>query len=118
MPALKLFRPFATSPIIAEKRLPPNRSSRMIAKIRICQRLKPPICSLQNDLVALLVFLVAAFQLELQRLFVERVEQARGLQIVDSWEVAARPKAELRKEFRGCRIEQRASRTPTPSCGA
>jgi hypothetical protein len=30
-----------------EKRLPPKTSSRMIAKIRICQRLKPPMRKLR-----------------------------------------------------------------------
>src|SRR3954451_2956659 len=105
MPCLKLFRPFATSPIIEEKRFPPNSSRRMIAKIRMCQMLKPPMG--RTPLAAYLVALVFAFQLKLEDGLVERVQKSRGLQIVDSRQIAPRHEAEVGQEFLGRRIEQR-----------
>ena len=72
MPCLKLLRPFATSPIIDEKRFPPNNRRRMIARIRICQMLRPPMGS--TPLAAYLVRLVFAFQLKLEDGLVERVQ--------------------------------------------
>ena len=52
--------------------------------------------------VGLLVFLVAAFQLQSSSAsiaFVERVEQPGGLQIVDARQVAARDEAEVGEEL-------------------
>src|SRR4051794_28476803 len=97
MPCLKLLRPLATSPIMFEKRLPPNNSNTTIAKIKICQMLKPPMGVTPSGVY--LVRLFGGFQLKLEDALVERIEQAGGFQIVDSGQVAARSEPEMREEL-------------------
>src|SRR5687768_5155234 len=112
MPCLKLFRPLATSPIIAEKRFPPNSSRMMIARIRICQKLNEPMG--ETPLGRLLVLLFLAFQLELieslEDTLVQRVEQARGLEVVDSRKILAGTQPEVGEKLLRRRIKQRSAR--------
>src|SRR5947209_9621986 len=115
MPCLKLLRPLATSPIIDEKRFPPNKSSRMIARIRICQMLRPPIT--ETPLAVYLVALLFAFQLKLEHRLVERVQKSRRLQVIDPGQVTARGEAEVGQELLRGRIEQRPAGPLAPPSG-
>jgi hypothetical protein len=60
-------------------------------------------------LACYLALLVLAFQLKLEHGFVERIEQAGGLEIVEPGKIAARPEAEMRQEVLRRRVQQRPS---------
>ena len=65
-----------------------------------------------------LVLLALAFQLKLEDGFVEGIEQARGLEIVDAGKIAPRTQTEMGQELVRRRVEQGPSGTLTPAGGA
>ena len=66
----------------------------------------------------LLVRLFFAFQLKLEDRFVERIEEAGGLEVVNAGQVTARSEPEVRQEFLRGRVKQRTSGSLAAARGA